>query len=140
MVDSDKARRLIQVLLDALSDLERYQRRFTEEELASNRDAQHMVLHAMYLAVQATVDLAMHVAADRGLPQPPTYRAVFRQLADAAVIAAPLATRLEAWTGFRNVLAHFYSVVDYARVYAALDELDDLKDFARAVQVLLEES
>jgi uncharacterized protein YutE (UPF0331/DUF86 family) len=140
VVDADKARRLSQVLLDALADLERYSRKFTEAELSSNRDVQHMVLHAMYIAVQATVDLAMHVAANRGLPQPATYRAVFRELADAEIIAAPLASRLEAWTGFRNVLAHFYSVVDYARVYAALDELDDLRDFAQAVQALLREN
>lgn len=137
MVDSDKARRLIQVLLDAISDLRRYQGSVSSQQLAKDRDAQHMVLHAMYIAVQATVDLAMHVAADRGLPQSSTYRAVFGQLADAGVIDAPLAARLEGWAGFRNVLAHFDSVVDYDRVHAALGEVSDLEDFVSAVNALM---
>lgn len=139
MVDRDKARRLIQVLLDAVADLHRYRRSLTQEELASSRDAQHMVLHALHIAVQATVDLAMHVAADRGLPQSTSYRAVFRQLTDAKVIGEPLAVRLEGWAGFRNVLAHFYSVIDYARVYAALSELRDLEEFAKAIDAITDQ-
>jgi uncharacterized protein YutE (UPF0331/DUF86 family) len=140
VVDADKARRLIQTLLDAVSDLHRYGRSLTRDKLAADRDSQHMVLHAMYVAVQATVDLAMHVAADRGLPQPVTYRAVFRQLADAGVIEQPLAERLEGWAGFRNVLAHFYSTVDYDRVHAALSEVADLEAFVNAVNQLMKEA
>jgi uncharacterized protein YutE (UPF0331/DUF86 family) len=140
MVDPDKARRLIQVLLDAISDLRRYQSSVTAENLAKDRDAQHMVLHAMYVAVQATVDLAMHVSADRGLPQSPSYRAVFGQLANAGVIDAPLAARLEGWAGFRNVLAHFYSVVDHDRVHAALGEVKGLEDFVSAVNAIMKQA
>jgi uncharacterized protein YutE (UPF0331/DUF86 family) len=138
MVDADKARRLLSVLLDAVADLRRYREQSTEAQLSSSRDDQHMVLHALYVAVQSTVDLALHVAADRGFPQSSTYRTAFRPLVDSGIIALPLAERLEGWAGFRNVLAHFYSVVDYGRVYTALSETADLEDFAKAVQGLLQ--
>jgi uncharacterized protein YutE (UPF0331/DUF86 family) len=139
VVDEDKARRLLAVLLDAIADLKRYRIRLTEAQLSSSRDDQHMVLHALYIAVQATVDLALHITADEGLPQSTTYRTAFRPLVDSGIIAPALAERLEGWAGFRNVLAHFYSVVDYGRVYAALSELTDLEDFAQAVAALLNE-
>ena len=123
--------------MDATADLRRYREQLTQTDLASNRDHQHMVLHALYVAVQATVDLALHVAADRGLPQANSYRAAFLPLADHGVIDRALAERLEGWAGFRNVLAHLYSAIDYDRVYAALSETTDLEDFAAAVDGLL---
>lgn len=137
MVDRDKAERLLQVLLDALSDLNRYATTVTLGQLQSHRDTQHMVLHALYVAVQSMVDLALHIAADAGLPQPPSYRGIFQHLAEASLLDAEFAQRLEGWAGFRNVLAHFYSVIDYKRVYQALEELDDLERFAAHVQRLL---
>ena len=44
---------------------------------------------------------------------------------------------LAAEVGFRNVLVHEYTVVDDARVIAALSELDDLRAFVAAIERLL---
>jgi hypothetical protein len=49
--------------------LRAYRARITREQLHQDRDAQHLVLHALYLAVQSTIDLALHVGADAGLAQ-----------------------------------------------------------------------
>jgi uncharacterized protein YutE (UPF0331/DUF86 family) len=138
VVDAEKARRLLGVLLDAISDLRRYHKSVTREELVSRRDTQHMVLHALYVAVQASVELAMHLASDSGLAQPVTYQGAFHRLAEAAMLESGLASRLAAWAGFRNVLAHMYAAVDYDRVYDALGEVDDLERFAIVVARLLE--
>lgn len=53
------------------------------------------------------------------------------------VLDAGLAERLVAAVGFRNVLVHEYTVVDDARVIAALSELDDLRAFVTAIERLL---
>lgn len=137
MVDQDKAQRLLTVLLDVIGDLRRYRSTITREQLRSSRDVQHMVLRALYVATQACVDLAMHVGADAGLPRAPTYQSAFRLLAEASLIDPPLAEKLTGWAGFRNVLAHFYSVVSYDRVYDALGEIEDLERFAAAVTRLV---
>jgi uncharacterized protein YutE (UPF0331/DUF86 family) len=133
MVEAESARRLLNVLLDCLSDLGRYRSSITRDQLGTQRDAQHMVLHALYVAVQAAVDLAMHVGADEGLPEATTYQDAFRRLADAGLIERELAERLAGWAGFRNVLAHLYATIDYGRVYDALQEIGDLEDFAKIV-------
>jgi len=139
MVDADSVRRLHGVLLDALSDLRRYRESIPRERLRSDRDAQHMVLHALYVAVQAALDLAMHLGADAGLPEAGSYQDAFRRLGEAGVVERDLAARLAAWAGFRNVLAHFYPVLDYDRAYDALSEIGDLEAFAVVVARMLEE-
>jgi len=139
MVDADSVRRLHGVLLDALSDLRRYRESIPRERLRSDRDAQHMVLHALYVAVQAALDLAMHLGADAGLPEAGSYQDAFRRLGEAGVVERDLAARLAAWAGFRNVLAHFYPVLDYDRAYDALSEIGDLEAFAVVVARVLEE-
>ena len=133
MVEPQSTRRLLNVLLDSLSDLRRYRAGVTRDELGGQRDIQHMVLHALYVAVQAAVDLAMHAGADEGLPEASTYQDAFRRLADAGLIERDLAGRLAGWAGFRNVLAHLYATIDYDRVYDALQETGDLEAFAKIV-------
>jgi len=133
MAEADGVQRLLNVLLDCLSDVRRYRAELTRDQLKAQRDTQHMVLHALYVAVQSAVDLAMHLGASEGLPEAATYQDAFRRLADAGLIEGGLAERLAAWAGFRNVLAHLYAAIDYDRVYDALGEIEDLERFARAV-------
>jgi uncharacterized protein YutE (UPF0331/DUF86 family) len=47
-----------------------------------------------------------------------------------------LVERLVRLPGFRNVIVHEYADVDYARVLKALDELEPVERFARAVAEL----
>ncbi len=133
MVAREKARRVLSELLDCLSDLERYRDRLTPAELRESRDAQHMVLRALYVAAQSAVDLAMHVAADAGLPQAATYGDAFRRLAESGRIDRALAERLAGWAGFRNVLARSYAVLDLDRFFQTLSETGDLERFAAFV-------
>jgi uncharacterized protein YutE (UPF0331/DUF86 family) len=133
MVGAEKAARLLTELLGSVSDLRRYRDSVTREELRRSRDAQHMVLHALYVATQSALDLAMHLGADAGLPQAETYQEAFHRLGEAGWLEPPLVERLAAWAGFRNVLAHLYATIDYDRAYDTLSELSDLERFAAIV-------
>jgi uncharacterized protein YutE (UPF0331/DUF86 family) len=137
MVGADKARRLLTELVGSVSDLKRYRASVTREDLRTNRDTQHMVLHALYVATQSALDLAMHLGADAGLPQAETYQDAFRRLGEAGWLEPPLVERLAAWAGFRNVLAHLYATVDYDRAYDALTDVSDLERFAAVVSAKL---
>lgn len=138
MVRADVASRLLGVLLDNLGDLRAYRSRISREQLHRDRDAQHLVLHALYLAVQASIDLALHIGADAGLAQSATYQDAFHRLGAAGLIDRTLAARLAGWAGLRNVVAHLYPTLDHDRIYDALDELKDLDSFARAVADMLQ--
>ena len=131
MVRADVVRQRLDVLLDALADLRRYRDTVSRSRMHDDRDTQHMVLHAMYVAVQAAIDLALHALADSERRLGSTYREAFRQLADAELISLALANRLEGWAGLRNVLAHHYASIDYDLIHAALvGDLGDLEQLA----------
>ncbi len=134
MVGRDTIARRLDVLRDALADLKRYRARFSANDLQTDRDAQHMVLHAMFLAAQAAIDIALHGTAATEQAQSTTYQQAFALLAESGMLDRDLARRMMGWAGLRNVLAHQYAAVDMARIAATLaGELDDLDAFAAAV-------
>lgn len=139
MVPSSIRRRL-DVLLDALSDLRRYAVRYDPAGLEADGDAQRMVLHALYTASQAAIDLALHMAADREQATAATYQDAFARLEQARLIEPDLARRLAGWAGLRNVLAHQYATLDLRRVDHALrHELGDLERLAEVAARWLDE-
>ncbi|MEO6597459.1 MAG: DUF86 domain-containing protein [Planctomycetota bacterium] len=131
MVDPDTIRKRLALLQDALSDLRRYRTKYDAKTLMSDRDVQHMVLHALYVAAQSAIDLALHAAADAEQSTSTTYQQAFERLANAGRLNPALAQRLMGWAGLRNVLAHHYANIDYARIATTLaHELPDLEQFA----------
>lgn len=132
MVDPQTLHRRLELLRDALSDLRRYRSQVDAERLRTDRDVQHMVLHALYVAAQAAIDIGLHASADLEQPGAATYQLAFQRLAEAGRLDHGLAQRLMGWAGLRNVLAHHYASIDYGRIAATLaHELGDLEQFAQ---------
>lgn len=135
MVEPVRLETLLDVLRDNLADLRRYGATITLAELKSSRDAQHMVLHAIFLAAQSSIDAGTHLLAARELPKADTYRDVFFRLADAGLLDADLARRMADWASARNIVAHRYPVLDLERLHRAItDELGDFDGFLEAVE------
>ena len=61
------------------------------------------------------------------------YGDTFEVLAREGVLAADLASRLRAAAGLRNVLVHGYADLDHDAVWASLERLGALRDFAAAI-------
>ena len=102
----------------------------TKAAFLADRTAREVVVLNLFVAVQTCLELAAHWVADEGWEVPPRYPDIFVVLADRGVIARDLALRLAAASGFRNLVAHQYGVLDWSRVYAiAASELDDLEAF-----------
>lgn len=99
-------------------------------ELAGDRTTREVVVLNLFVALQECVSLAAHWLADEGLVVPPTYGEVFRSLGERGIVPAELAARLAAASGFRNLVAHRYGALDWARVHAiASGDLEDLLTF-----------
>jgi len=140
MVRPEAVRPRLTILQNALSDLRRYRERFGRDQFLADRDAQNMVLFALYLAAQAAIDLATHAVADAEGSAPATYQEAFREAARIGLLPSELCARLTGWAGLRNVVAHHYPIIDYDKVYHALThELGDLEAFAAAAATWLAE-
>ena len=108
--------------------------------LAGNEDLQDIVARNLSLAIQACIDIAYHLCAAQGVV-PETSGAAFAELARRGLIPGSLAHRMQRAVGFRNVLVHEYTKVDWKIVMrVAGTGTRDLAAFGKAVVAILERS
>lgn len=126
MVDEDRVRRLLALL-------ERYR-----ALLAVDHPDPYRRRHLVQTSAQVSIDLANHVIAADGHRPPHDYGDAFRVLAEVGVLDQPLADRLVALAGARNLIVHLYAEVDDERLARAVREggLDDLSAFAARIAAL----
>lgn len=121
---------------ESLKDWQRYQN-ISLENLKKERDKRNMILHAMLVSIQATIDVATYLIAEEGLRKPMTYREAFEILGQSELISEKLAEELSDLAGFRNVLVHIYWQLDLDQVYGILqNDLETLKSFLQEVKRL----
>ena len=103
----------------------------TAEEFRTQRTAAEALLLNLYLAVQASCDLALHVVADRGLGVPSDVRGAFECLVSGGIIDPALGQRMAGAIGLGNRIAHQYGTLDLDLVFrVAHEDLGDLEAFA----------
>jgi len=137
LVDADVLRRRIDALLEYLQRLERF-RSVARANFVHEPDVHHLAERYLHLAIEAALDIANHIIADQGYEAPETYRDAFAILQSHAVLAADLATRLQSWAGFRNILVHAYLTIDHGVTWDAIqNDLADLRSLAGVAAGLL---
>ena len=100
------------------------------EALLADRTAREVVILNLFVALQDVLSLATHWLADEGSAVPQSYRDIFRLMGERGAVSAELAQRLAAASGLRNLVAHQYAVIDFARIHEiATLHLGDLLQF-----------
>jgi uncharacterized protein YutE (UPF0331/DUF86 family) len=133
-----KALSLDDVVLNKAATIERCVQRVREEHagdprnLTSNLTKQDSIILNIQRAIEAAIDLSMHLVRVRRLGIPQEGREGFELLAKAGVLPTALAEPLKRMVGFRNVAVHDYRKLDLAIVEAVVARhLDELLAFAR---------
>jgi uncharacterized protein YutE (UPF0331/DUF86 family) len=104
-------------------------------ELGRDVREERFIEHTLQLAIQAALDVALHIVSDERLGEPATNRELFDLLRRRGYISDELAAPLRDMAGFRNVLVHGYDAVDLDVVRDVLEHhLDDLLRFAAAIR------
>jgi len=121
------------VSLNKLAIIERCLRRVAEEYRGDparleNFTIQDSVVLNVQRACEAAIDMAMHVIAVRRLGVPQDARSAFDILAAERLIERPLAERMKAMVGFRNIAVHDYQQLQVTILQRVVEErLHDLK-------------
>ncbi|MBM4013268.1 MAG: DUF86 domain-containing protein [Planctomycetes bacterium] len=121
------------VSLNKLAIIERCLRRVAEEyrrdpARLENFTIQDSVVLNVQRACEAAIDMAMHVIAVRRLGVPQDARSAFDILAAERLIERPLAERMKAMVGFRNIAVHDYQQLQVTILQRVVEErLHDLK-------------
>ncbi len=107
-------------------------KRYSAEEIAHDITVKGAVERYLYLAVQATIDLAEAVIAYKKFRKPSTMGESFYILSEEKIISREFAEKLAKMVGFRNVVAHDYEEVDSGVVFNILHhELSDIENFIK---------
>ena len=133
MVDPESVDARLEHLSELLAESERIRAGGRAAYDATFRD-RLAAQHAIQLAIQSCVDIGAHLIAELRLRMPDDYKGVFAVLREPLGLAPDLVEGLSAAAGMRNVLVHNYLEVGDEKVWDALEHLDDLRQFAAAVE------
>ncbi len=102
----------------------------------------HVLLSAVernfHVAIECVLDIGNHIIAEKGFETPESNEDIIRILGDEGVIPREFAGRVKGLAGFRNILVHEYTGIDYGLLYDnLLHRLDDLREFARSISLHL---
>lgn len=139
MVDGESQLARLQRLERLLDQLERV-RVGGEAAYLADEDLRMMSERRLELAIQICIDIGVHLVSELSAPPPSDYAGIFKSLADAGHIERGLGARLSDAARQRNLLIHLYLEIDDSKVFASLAHLDDLRDFAASVQLLVEQT
>lgn len=133
MIDPQAVQQRLKLLAEYVGDLEAVQDT-TWEEFLADKKLRRYVERTIQLAIECCLDIGHHVISAEGLREPSDNRDVFRVLAEAGYIPAPLLPAFERMAGFRNLLVHEYARIDPAVVHGVLKKrVSDLKQFAALI-------
>lgn len=117
-----------------LKILERY-KKYSKKEIVESIDLRGAVERYLYLAVQATIDLAEAMISFKKLRKPTTTSESFYILEEEKIIKKKLTENLVNMVGFRNIVAHDYEKIDYDIMYdILLNRLKDIKGFLKSIE------
>ncbi|MEK7673265.1 MAG: DUF86 domain-containing protein [Patescibacteria group bacterium] len=107
-------------------------KKLSEQKIALDPILSGALLHYLYVATQATIDLAEAVISFKKFRKPTIYSENFDILYEEKLISGRLKESLRKMAGFRNFIAHDYGNVDFAIVYGVLKEgTKDIEKFAK---------
>ncbi|MBW7652325.1 DUF86 domain-containing protein [Anoxybacillus sp. ST4] len=127
------------VILNKVSVIERCLKRIQEEyennpKHLENYTKQDSIVLNLQRACEASIDLAMHIVAQKKLGLPQTSRDAFTLLEQHGIISPSLSQKMKAMVGFRNIAVHDYQELNLTILQKILDShLTDFTEFTKAI-------
>lgn len=111
------------------------------EAFRQNRERQYAVLHALQLAIEASIEIGAHICAADALGIPSSYAETFDLLEQGCVVNAELSVKLRAMARFRNRIVHFYWEMNLDEIHRILTEqLTDFDQYLASIELYLDPS
>ncbi|HYE83195.1 MAG TPA: DUF86 domain-containing protein [Clostridia bacterium] len=127
------------VIINKATIIERCIKRIHEEyggnpENLNNFTKQDSIILNIQRAVEACIDMAMHIVAENSFGIPQNSRDVFDLLHANGFITGELNNKLKGMIGFRNIAVHDYQNINIQIVRKIIEmHLNDIKEYAAFV-------
>lgn len=100
-----------------------------------NIDAQDIIVLNLQRACEAAIDLALYLIRIKQLGLPQTSKDAFSLLEKNKIITEPLANRLQAMVGFRNIAVHDYTQLNIEIMKKIVEtHLQDFRDYIELIK------
>jgi len=109
------------------------------ESFRVNDETQAVVERRLHVCLEGLIDLGLRIISLLGLEKPERYRDVPAILVRSNVMPSAERDVFERMISFRNILVHVYAELDPAKVYEALQRVDDIKRMASYIAVFVRE-
>lgn len=133
MVDPEAVRRRLREIDGRLRELHRIRDR-GRDAFHGSSDLRTLAERHLQIAIQAAIDVAVHILAEDSSQTPEDYGAAFRGLARMGIVEPRLGEALARAAGLRNILVHMYLEVDPEKLWRDLGNIEGLERFAAAVE------
>ncbi len=108
------------------------------EELIENEVLLSAVERNFQVAIECILDIGNHIIAEQGFESPDDSSDIIRILGDEGITPLDFAEKVKGMAGFRNILIHEYTGIDYKLLYSYLTKgLDDFSEFAKYFSIHL---
>ena len=126
---SDKLKRLEEnlIILTSIRD------NFSLDDIKNDKVDEWGLRYGLFESIQIIIDLACSIVSEKNLGIPKNYSDCIRLLNKNNYLDQGLSSRILSMIGLRNLLVHEYGIIDVEKLYEYLDHLQDIKDFAAAV-------
>lgn len=136
MVDADRVEARLQRLEQLIERLDGV-RQAGEAAYLDDAQMRAATERWLQLAIQICIDLGTQLVSEQSARPPSDYAGVFEILGEKEVLSKELALRMGNAARQRNLIVHLYMEIDDRAVFASLSYLDDLREFAIAVERLV---
>jgi uncharacterized protein YutE (UPF0331/DUF86 family) len=127
------------IILNKVSIIERCIKRIHEEygnnpDNLKNYTKQDSIVLNLQRACEASIDLSMHIVAEKKLGLPQNSRDAFSLLEEEGIIPSSLSQKMKAMVGFRNIAVHDYQEINLVILQKILqDHLVDFMQFTKTI-------
>jgi len=117
-----------------LSVLERIHTEKTIDDIAEHTEVQWAIRYGLMESIQIVIDIACHMCGKFNLGSPLNYGDCVRKISKAGYITQDLEKKLLSVIGLRNLLIHEYTIIESARLFSFLAELDPFRRYIASVK------
>jgi uncharacterized protein YutE (UPF0331/DUF86 family) len=104
------------------------------ETFLQDIDRQESLLFNLQMAIQNCIDIAAHIAGDKGLGVAGSTNEIFYLLEENGYLDSALTEKMVKAVGFRNLIVHEYGKIDLKQVYdIAQKHIEDLIQYLRSI-------
>lgn len=124
----------LKALEENITELREFKSRTALADIQADKTKEWALRYGIIESIQIVIDVSCYMISKYNLGNPSTYGECVELLEKYGYIDKRLMAKLLGMVGLRNILIHEYLRIDNSKLYALLENIDDIREFAHKVK------